>query len=136
MNQEPLHGSLVLVHPALAKDPANGLGKVAIITYDRPDTNEIYVSFTDGKEAVYHPDNLLKLKDRQQIMHSLANDGGSMPLDDFKTLYKIGILLDRGTNKAQFDALELAAVNPGVWENALSRSRPAIEQKIEHPYTR
>ncbi|WEA01717.1 hypothetical protein [Mucilaginibacter sp. SJ] len=136
MNQEALHGSLVLVHPALTVDPANAQGKVAVVTYDRPDTNEIYVSLMDGKEAVYHPDNLLKLKDRQQIMQTLVNDGKAMPLNDFKTLYKIGTLLDRGTNKATFDALELAAVNPGVWESALSRSRPAIEQKIATAYTR
>jgi len=136
MNQEPLHGSLVLVHPALTLDPANRQGKVAVVTYDRPDTNEIYVSFTDGKEAVYHPDNLLKLKDRQQIMQTLLNDGKSMSLNDFKALFKIGTLLDRGTNKAQFDALELAAANPGIWENALSRSRPAVAEKIEHAYTR
>lgn len=136
MNNENLNGTLVLVRPDLTIDPANGQGKVAVVTYDRQQSNEIYVNFANGQEGVYPPEFLLKLKDRQDILSDLKNDGASMPLDSFKDLYKVGMLLDRGTSTAQWQALEIAGKNPAIWDKALQPARIGEKLSLEKAFTR
>ncbi|UOE52591.1 hypothetical protein MTO98_16055 [Mucilaginibacter sp. SMC90] len=135
-NSENLNGTLVIVRPDLTIDPANGQGKVAIVTYDRQQSNEVYVNFANGREGVYPPELLLKLKDRQTILSDLKRDGAAMPLDNFKDLYKVGLLLDRGTSTAQWQALEIAGKNPAIWEKALEPARLTEKQVLEKAYSR
>lgn len=136
MENESLNGTLVLVRPDLTFDPANGQGKVAIVNYDRPQSNEIYVAFNNGREAIYPPEALVKLKDKQTILNDLTRNGSKMPLDAFKDLYKINILLDRGTNTGNWQALEIAGKNPAVWEKALQPAKPAEKQVLDKGYSR
>jgi len=136
MNNESLNGTLVLVRPDLTVDPANGQGKVAIVTYDREQSKEVYVAFNNGKEAIYPPEFLLKLKDKQTILNDLMANGSAMPLDNFKDLYKVSLLLDRGTNTAHWQALEVAGHNPAIWDKALQAAKPVEKLALEKAYTR
>lgn len=136
MNNENLNGTLVLVRPDLTIDPANGQGKVAIVTYDREQSKEIYVAFNNGKEGIYPPEFLLKLKDKKTILDDLMANGPAMPLDSFKDLYKISMLLDRGTSTAQWQALEIAAQNPALWDKAMQPAKEAEKQALDKAYTR
>jgi len=135
-NNANLNGTLVLVRPDLTIDPAEGHGKLAIVTYDRQQANEVYVNFDNGREAVYPPEFLLRLKDKNTIFSDLKANGTAMPLDRFKDLYKIGLLLDRGTNTAQWQALELAGKNPAIWDQALQPARVAEKQVLAKTYSR
>jgi hypothetical protein len=136
MNNENLNGTLVLVRPDLTIDPASRQGKVAIVTYDREQSKEVYVSFNNGREAMYPPEFLLKLKDKQTILNDLTANGRSMPLDNFKDLYKISLLLDRGTNIAQWQALEIAGNNPAIWDKALQPAKLVEKLTLDKAYTR
>jgi hypothetical protein len=136
MNNENLNGTLVLVRPDLTIDPASRQGKVAIVTYDREQSKEVYVSFNNGREAIYPPEFLLKLKDKQTILSDLTANGRSMPLDNFKDLYKISLLLDRGTNIAQWQALEIAGNNPAIWDKALQPAKLVEKLTLDKAYTR
>jgi hypothetical protein len=136
MENESLNGTLVLVRPDLAFDPANGQGRVAIVNYYRRQSNEIYVAFNNGREASYQAEALVRLKDKQTILNDLTRNGSKMPLDAFKDLYKISILLDRGTNAGYWQALEIAGKNPAVWEKALQPAKPAEKQVLERSYGR
>lgn len=136
MNNESLNGTLVLVRPDLTVDPANGQGKVAIVTYDREQSKEVYVAFNNGKEAIYPPEFLLKLKDKNNILRDLTANGASLSLDNFKDLYKISLLLDRGTNTAHWQALEVASHNPAIWDKALQPAKTAEKQVLEKSYSR
>jgi hypothetical protein len=136
MNNESLNGTLVLVRPDLTVDPANGQGKVAIVTYDREQSKEVYVAFNNGEEAVYPSEFLLKLKDKNAILKDLATNGSAMQLDNFKDLYKIRLLLDRGTNIANWQALEIAGKNPALWDKALQPAKLVEKQALEKAYTR
>lgn len=136
MNNENLNGTLVLVRPDLTVDPANGQGKVAIVTYDRVQSKEIYVAFNNGKEGIYPPEFLLKLKDKKTILNDLMANGSEMPLDNFKDLYKISMLLDRGTSTAQWQALEIAGQNPAIWDKSMQPAKEAEKQTLEKTYTR
>jgi len=136
MENQSLNGTLVLVRPDLTFDPSNGQGKVAIVSYDSRQSNEIYVAFNNGREGIYPPEALVKLKDKQTILNDLTTNGSKMPLDAFKDLYKISILLDRGTNTGYWQALEIAGKNPTVWEKALQPAKPAEKQVLERSYSR
>ncbi|MEZ2334751.1 hypothetical protein AB6735_03915 [Mucilaginibacter sp. RCC_168] len=136
MNNQNLNGTLVLVRPDLTVDPANGQGKVAIVTYDREQSKEIYVAFNNGKEGIYPPEFLLKLKDKKAILDDLMANGSAMPLDNFKDLYKISMLLDRGTSTAQWQALEIAGQNPAIWDKSIQPVKEAEKQVLDKAYTR
>jgi hypothetical protein len=136
MNNESLNGTLVLVRPDLTIDPANGRGKVAIVTYDREQSKEVYVAFNNGKEGIYLSEFLLKLKDKKDILSDLTANGSAMPLANFKDLYKISLLLDRGTNTAHWQALEIAGQNPALWDKALQPAKVIEKQALEKAYAR
>lgn len=122
MDNETLTGSLVLVHPDFKTDPIQMQGKVGVMTYPR-ELNEMYVAFTNGSEGVYSWDTLLKLKDKQEILNDLTQNGSKMPENDFKAMYKIMLLQDRNTALGTESALEIARDNPGIWERALDPVR-------------
>lgn len=42
-----------------------------------------------------------------------------MPVEDFKAMYKIMLLQDRGTSQALFSALAIARDHPGVQDRVL-----------------
>jgi len=136
MNNESLNGTLVLVRPDLTIDPNVGQGKVAIVNYESQQSNQLYVAFNNGKEAIYSTEAVLKLKDKKTILADLMANGAGMKLDDFKDLYKISLLLDRGTNLAHWQALEIAGQNPALWDKALQPAKAIEKQALEKTYTR
>lgn len=122
MDNDSLTGSLVLVHPEFKEDPMQRQGQIGVMTYPR-ELNEMYVSFPNGGEGVYSWDTLMKLKDKQDIFKDLMTNGSGMEPKDFKAMYKIMLLQDRGTSQGTFDALEIARDNPGIWEKSLDPIR-------------
>ncbi|SHM92549.1 hypothetical protein [Mucilaginibacter sp. OK098] len=136
MDNESLNGTLVLVRPDLTVDPANGQGKVAIVNYESQQSKEVYVAFNNGREAIYPPESLLKLKNKNTILNDLMANGTAIPLSNFKDLYKISLLLDRGTNIAHWQALEVAGHNPEIWDKALQPAKPIEKQALEKAYAR
>ncbi|NHA03251.1 hypothetical protein G7092_05580 [Mucilaginibacter sp. HC2] len=128
-NNESLNGTLVLVLPDLENNPETKRGQIGVVTYARS-ASENYVRFLEGNEAIYPAEQVLKLKDKQQVLDDLTKNGSSMPLDDFKAMYKIMLLQDRGTSQAIFSALAIAKDNPGVRDNVLESINPTQEQEL------
>jgi hypothetical protein len=129
MNKESLQATLVMVHPDLKNDPLQNQGRVAVVNYDRDYSQDLYLGFTNGKEGIYHPAELLKLKNKQEVIKDLTENGTSMPLSDFKDLYKIMLLQGKETPQANYDALEIARDNRGIWERALEA--PGTKRNVE-----
>ena len=118
MENNELYGTLVLVHPDLKNDPAGQQGKVGILSYiDSRD--EIYVGFENGREGKYSPDALMSLKDKSEIFPDLMANGSKLDLSEYKDLYKISLLQDRGRSTDIVHALEIAAKNPAIWDKSL-----------------
>lgn len=134
-NFENLNGSLVLVRPDFHDDPVRQQGKVGVITYAR-DADEIYVSMLGGKEAIYSSQDLMLLKHKVDILQELNNSGTSMKLDDFKALYKVMLLQEKGTSTAIVNALQMAAEHPAIWDKALVAAMPARELEVSKTYSR
>ncbi|MBD1395176.1 hypothetical protein [Mucilaginibacter glaciei] len=136
MKNESLNGTLVMVSPDLENDPAKGQGKIALVNYESLHDNEIYVAFDNGQEAVYHPDALLRLKGKEEILAELMDNGSEIRGDDYKDLYKITMLQDRGTAKAEWQALEIAQQNPRIKNAALEPAKPGIAIELQKSYSR
>lgn len=134
-NHENLNGELVLIDPQLKDDLSRKQGKVGFVTYARDD-HDITVGFTNGDEAVYNGKDLYQLKSKDQLMQVLNDHGAKMDVNDFKTMFKMMMLADKGTSTARFNALELAAKSPAIWDKVLTRAIPERELEIAKGYGR
>jgi hypothetical protein len=135
MNNESLAGTLVLVHPDPESDTGKNKGQIGVLTYARSET-ENYVRFPEGGEAYYPAERVMMLKDKQQVLNDLTENGSSMPLDDFKAMYKIMLLQERGTSQALYSALAIANDHPGVQNNVLESISPTQKQEVAKTYGR
>lgn len=135
MDKQNLTGTLVLVQPDLELDPNMKKGMIGVLTYARSET-ENYVRFPGAGEAFYPAGQVMMLKDKQQVFEDLTHNGSSMPLDDFKAMYKIMLLQDRGTSQALYSALAIANDNPGIQEKVLESISPEQKRELANSYSR
>jgi hypothetical protein len=135
MNKENLIGTLVLVKPDLENDSGAQKGQIGILTYNRSVT-ENYVKYPEGGEAFYHADQVMMLKDKQEILNDLTKNGSSMSLDDFKAMYKIMLLQDRDTSQATYSALAIARDHPGLHDRVLESINPTQKQELDEIVSR
>lgn len=135
MENATLAGTLVLVQPEPENDTGNNKGQIGVLTYARSET-ENYVRFPEGGEAYYPAAQVVMLKDKQQVFEDLTSHGSEMPLDDFKAMYKIMLLQDRGTSQSLYAALALANDHPGIQERVLESISPAQKQELAKTYSR
>jgi hypothetical protein len=136
MNNENLIGTLALVHPELVRDPAGQQGRVGVVTYVGKENHEIYMSFPGNGEGVYNGNAVLRLKDKNEILEALVNEGDHMELDDFKALYKITMLQDRNTSTRTLSALEIARDNPNIWNKTLENVSTTQNLRLENTFSR
>ncbi|WP_457133882.1 hypothetical protein [Mucilaginibacter sp. UYNi724] len=125
-----------MVSPDLKNDPAQGQGKIALVNYESLHDKEIYVAFDNGQEAIYHPDALLRLKGKEDILAELLDNGSEIRGDDYKDLYKITMLQDRGTGKAEWQALEIVQQNQRISNTALEPVKPGQAIALQKSYSR
>lgn len=135
MANENLTGTLVLVRPDLENDPGKKRGYIGVLTLAFSE-KENYVRFPEGGEAYYPAEQVMMLKDKQEVFNDLTNNGSSMPLDDFKAMYKIMLLQDRGTSQALYSALAIANDNPGIQERVLEPITRTQKQDLSKTYGR
>jgi hypothetical protein len=135
MENGNLTGTLVLVRPDLENDPGQKRGHIGVLTLAISE-KENYVRFPEGGEAYFPAAQVMMLKDKQGVFNDLTNNGSSMPLDDFKAMYKIMLLQDRGTSQALYSALAIANDNPGIQEKVLESITPTPKQELSKSYGR
>lgn len=135
MENQNLAGTLVLVQPDLENEPGAKRGQIGVLTLAFSE-KENYVRFPEGGEAFYPAEQVMMLKDKQAVFNDLTNIGSSMPLDDFKAMYKIMLLQDRGTSQALYSALAIANDHPGVQERVLEPITPTQKQELSQTYSR
>lgn len=78
----------------------------------------------------------MMLKDKQAVFNDLTNNGSNMPLEDFKAMYKIMLLQDRGTSQALYSALAIANDHPGLQEKVLESISQTPKQELAKSYSR
>jgi hypothetical protein len=135
MENENLTGTHVLVLPDLENDTGTKRGHIGVLTMTFSE-KENYVKFPEGGEAYFPAAQVMMLKDKQAVFNDITNNGSSMPLDDFKAMYKIMLLQDRGTSQAVYSALAIANDNPGIQERVLEPITPTQKQELSNTYSR
>jgi len=134
MKNQELNGAFVLVDPRLENDPAMGQGRLAMVNYESLD-NKVYVSLDTGIEAVYDPEDLLKLKSKEEMVAALSDIDPRVSERDYMELYKITLLQDRGTLKSSGQALQIVQERPQLLDIATEPAF-AVKQALEKSYAR
>jgi hypothetical protein len=129
MENNELLGTLALVSPELANDPAGRKGDIGIVAYVDTPNDEIYLRFTDEFEAVYPADAVFQLKQKDKIFADAALDSAAIDLNGYKDLFKISTLQDMGRSTDIWNALEIARDNPAIWENSLVNIGDSLGQR-------
>lgn len=119
MNNEEFNGSYALVNPGLTNDPINRQGQVGIITFTDTAKDDVYVSFDKGQQGLYSSDALLVFKKSNEIYHDAFLNVKQLDTADFKQLVEISLLLQSGSRQDARTAMEMAAANPVLRQNAM-----------------
>jgi hypothetical protein len=135
MDNKNLTGTIVLVQPDMENGTDEKRGQIGVLTLPIS-RNENYVRFPEGNEAFYPAHQVLMLKDKQEVINDLTNNGSSMSVDDFKAMYKIMLLQDRGTSQSLYSAMAIAKDHPGVQERVLEPISPAQKMELVQSYGR
>lgn len=130
MKNETLNGIPVLVKPAPEYDKGQAAPLIGVLTYARS-AAENHVRFPGGGEAYYQSNEISKLKNKEEVFNDLNKNGSSMEVADFKAMYKVMLLQDRGTSQALFAALAIARDNPGMQDRVLEPLTPEQKQQID-----
>jgi len=110
----------VLVHPELENDPDERRNEIGIIVSDNLN-HKIRVSFQDNTCSNFTSDELFLLKPIGEIQQMLIDQGQYLSLPDLKALTQLDLMLRYGNGDKAWDALKLAANNPGIHEFCLDR---------------
>jgi hypothetical protein len=119
MTDEDLSGVTVMVHPALAEDPAEKQGEIGEITVASLADDLVRVRFDDGGRGLYSMDAVLIFKASEQIYQHIKDKIMVLEPTTFKDLKNIALLLDYGTPQQKLKAMQIAQKNPDVVSAAL-----------------
>lgn len=136
MENNDIIGALVLVNPELESDPAKQQGQIGVIQYADIGKDEMYVGFPGGREGIYASDALFTLKNKTELFSDMMKDTSGMEPENFKDLYKIALLQDRGTNRGLIEAMEIAKNNPAIWPDSLVKVEELLGQRQAKAYSR
>lgn len=130
-------GKPVVVHPHLLIDPADRQGQLGTISHVSYDNEIIEVSFQDGKQSLYATDALLVLKSHRELFRDLMDAAKQMDAQQFKTLLRINMALEKGTQRQKDEALGLALDSEEVLRFATVSLQSRLElmlPKDMHPH--
>ncbi|WP_439698140.1 hypothetical protein ACFGVS_07765 [Mucilaginibacter sp. AW1-7] len=124
--KDELTGTLVLVHPDLAVDPANKQNQIGIITDYDLGKDDVYVSFGRGEQALYSSDALLVMKSENDVYSALMENRPNLQASDFKTLFQANLMQQYGHSGQLKGAMELLQQNPVLRELGMI----SLEEKL------
>lgn len=128
MLNDPLHGTLVLVHPDLTEDPAGMQNHVGRIEQIDLHADDVYVDFGDGKTALYAANALLVLKAPDAIFNILEASDKNRYDPGFKDSYSVAILLYHGFSSGPRAAMKLAMNSDAVRDTCMESLREVLDR--------
>jgi hypothetical protein len=128
-NPEELTGTIVLVHPDLADDPAQRQGQIGMVTFANLEKDDVYVTFGMRQQSLYSTDALLVLKEPAEIYRDLLTHSKELSTADFKTLFQISLLEEYGQPKSIRTAIEMAMGNEAVRSHSMTSLQDRLGQE-------
>jgi hypothetical protein len=111
---EELNGIIVMVDPSLTNDPNQRQGQTGILVASDLENDEHFVSFGKMPIGLYSSQAILMLQNHNTIYSHLMANRHNMETNDFKTMLRVSMLTDRGTNNQLIEAFKLVADNPNT----------------------
>ena len=131
MNEhDELAGTLVLVHPELAHDPAGRQNEIGILVKSDLADDNMLISFQDNEYAAFTSDALLVLLPDEQIHQNLADLAYETSFPDLKALTQIDLFLRYGSGDKHFTALEMARDNKNIQPLCLESLSELINRNL------
>lgn len=113
--KDELNGSLVMVIDRQNPGAAARIGLMGEIDNEQ---NSAHVSFGDLHREIVDANDIRLLKDRSSLYRDLLSQTADINLGDFKTLFKINMLQDRGDPASILEAYHLLQNNPSAITSA------------------
>jgi len=113
--KDELNGSLIIVIDRQNPGAAARIGLMGEINIDQ---NSAHVSFGDLHREIVDVNDIRLLKDRSSLYRHLLSSTADIDLGDFKTLFKINMLQDRGDPASILEAYHLLKNNPSAINSA------------------
>ena len=113
--KDELNGSLVMVIDRQNPGTAARIGLMGEIDNEQ---NSAHVSFGDLHREIVDANDIRLLKDRSSLYRDLLSQTADINLGDFKTLFKINMLQDRGDPASILEAYHLLQNNPSAINSA------------------
>lgn len=113
--KDELNGSLVMVIDRQNPGAAARIGLMGEIDNEQ---NSAHVSFGDLHREIVDANDIRLLKDRSSLYRDLLSQTADINLGDFKTLFKINMLQDRGDPASILEAYHLLQNNPSAINSA------------------
>ena len=88
--------------------------QIGIISAVDPLLGKVDITFASLQKEQFALHQVHVLKDRHSLYQLLMSASGSIPLGDFKTLFKVNMLQDRGDPSALLDAFQLLKFSPSA----------------------
>ena len=82
---DSLNGTVVLVHPGLARDPVNRQNHIGMVSHADLLNDDVFVSF-DEIQGLYSTDALLVFMPQEEIHQQLADMAYETPFAELKAL--------------------------------------------------
>ena len=113
--KDELIGSLIIV---LDRQNPDGAARIGIIGKSSIDNNKVDVTFGNLHQESVDVNNVRFLKERSNLYSYLLSSTSDINLGDFKTLFKINMLQDRGDPASILEAYHLLQKNPNAINSA------------------
>jgi hypothetical protein len=113
--KDELNGSFIMVIDRQNPGAAARIGLMGEINIDQ---NSAHVSFGDLHREIVDANDIRVLKDRSSLYRDLLSKTADIDLGDFKTLFKINMLQDRGDPASILEAYHLLQNNPSAINSA------------------
>jgi len=113
--KDELNGSLVMV---IDRQNPGAAARIGLMGEINDDQNSAHVSFGDLHREIVDANDIRLLKDRSSLYRDLLSQTAGIDIGDFKTLFKINMLQDRGDPASILEAYHLLQNNPSAINSA------------------
>ncbi|MFC3560169.1 hypothetical protein [Pedobacter jamesrossensis] len=128
-NMENFKGSIALVKDQI--DEYLSVMRIGVITSIDDSSLFAQLAFADSSSARFASKDILLLKDKAELYTFLLSSPEKIPLGDFKLLFQVSMLQDRGDSSSHISACQLLKSSP----SALTLATEPLSERLQSRHT-
>ena len=126
---ENFHGSIAVVKDHI--DEYLSVMRIGVITSVDNSLLFAQLTFADSSSARFASKDILLLKDKADLYTYLLSSPEKIPIGDFKLLFQVSMLQDRGDSSSLISAFQLLKSSP----SALDMATDALSERLQSRHT-